>query len=169
MVPSKLLIFCVISVVCGARALNTSDSNRIVNGRTALRGQFPYQVSLRLADGRHVCSGAILNSRWVITTAFCGVTASQSKMIIFAAAHYRSLDGIPYLIDRIEVHKQFHPERLLNDLSLIRTAYPFVFLSPLIRPIALPRSATTAPDVTVSGWGYVKVFIGFIPESIFGL
>lgn len=162
-----LCIFGVYFVVSAANALNASGtfiiepSNRIVNGRDASRGQFPYQVSLRLANGQHFCSGSILNRRWVITTGVCVSRLSPSLIIIFAGAHYRSkFDGMPYIVDRIDVHNQFRPDRLLNDLALIRTAYPFTWMTPLIRSIALPRTDTTAANVNVivSGWGFVKVF-----------
>lgn len=69
--------------------------------------------------------------------------------------------------------KQFPRYGYLNDLALIHTAHPFVFLTPLIRPIALPRRDITVTGdsvkVIVSGWGYVKVLFDFIPSNlIFG-
>lgn len=166
MFSGKLLSLCILGVlfaVSAANALNASDEplDRIVNGRNASRGQFPYQVSLRLVDGRHFCSGSILNIRWVVTTGKCVLKLKPPMIIVHAGAHHRTkLDGIPYLVDRIELHKQFQRESLRNDIALIRTAYPFVFVTPRVRPIALPRSDTTAAgvSVTVSGWGYVKVF-----------
>lgn len=162
-----LWIFGVIFVVSAANALKGSEKfaaeplDRIVNGRNASRGQFPYQVSLRLVDGRHFCSGSILNIRWVVTTGVCVLNLKPPMIIIHAGAHHRTkLDGIPYLVNRIELHNQFHRESLRNDVALIRTAYPFVFVTPRVRPIALPRrdSRAAGVSVTVSGWGYVKVF-----------
>lgn len=173
MFVSKLsLVFLCIFVTVAVKALDTSESHfghapsdRIVNGKNAARGQFPYQVSLRLADGSHFCSGAILNTRWVITAGLCVVRMAPSMIIIVAAAHRRSeMDGIPYFADRIEVPKRFQLDRLVNDVALIRSTYPFVTVTPLIRPIALPQSDTTAAgvEVTVSGWGYVEVFFDSI-------
>lgn len=169
MISSKLLflgVFCVFLVVCSANAPRSSKifadetANRIVNGQNATRGQFPYQVSLRLVNGNHFCSGAILNNRWVITTGVCMVGRSPPIILVFAAVHLRSgPDGMPYIVDRIKMHNQFNPARWINDVALIRTAHPFIFIIPLIRAIALPRTDTTAAGVplTVSGWGYVRV------------
>lgn len=177
----KLLFLCIFGVlfaVSTANALNASYNfadeplDRIVNGVNASRGQFPYQVSLRTIDGRHFCSGSILNIRWVITTGMCVLNLKPQMIMIQAGAHYRSKpDGIPFLVDRIELHKRFPAEALKNNVALVRTAYPFVFVTPRVRPIALPRRDTKAAGVPVivSGWGYVKVLFSclFIWSPVF--
>lgn len=148
-------LFC---AVCGTTG---DETNRIINGKSAYRGQFPYQVSVRLVNGRHLCSGAILNNRWIITNGRCVYGFSPAMVVLLAALHYRSKpDGVPYLIDRIEVHNEFQLERLLNDIALIRVKFPFMFVTPFIWPIALPRRDTTTAGVRVivSGWGFVRVF-----------
>ncbi|XP_054155621.1 transmembrane protease serine 9-like [Oppia nitens] len=47
--------------------------NKIVMGKVAKGGEFPWQVMLRIqtARGPMQCGGAILNSRWVLTAAHC--------------------------------------------------------------------------------------------------
>ena len=45
-------------------------NNRIVGGRQAQKGQFPYQVTLQVF-GEHFCGGSILNEKWILTAAHC--------------------------------------------------------------------------------------------------
>lgn len=46
------------------------NSERIWGGQKAVKGQFPFQVSLRIGH-RHVCGGSIITNRFVITAAHC--------------------------------------------------------------------------------------------------
>lgn len=45
-------------------------STRIIGGRDAVQGQFPYQVSLRVR-GSHNCGGSIISRRYIVTAAHC--------------------------------------------------------------------------------------------------
>lgn len=45
-------------------------SPRIVSGGFAALGQFPYQVSVRL-NNQHICGGALISKRFVVTAAHC--------------------------------------------------------------------------------------------------
>ena len=49
-----------------------SDGRRIVGGTLAPKDKWRWQVSLHWR-GRHVCGGAIISPRWVITAAHCFV------------------------------------------------------------------------------------------------
>lgn len=51
---------------CGLRALPT----RVVGGKDAERGRWPWQGSLRVW-GSHLCGASLLNRRWVLSAAHC--------------------------------------------------------------------------------------------------
>lgn len=59
---------------CGRTSFYAID--RIVGGRPAMSGQFPWQVFLRITtrQGDMVCGGSILNERWILTAAHCITT-----------------------------------------------------------------------------------------------
>lgn len=50
--------------------LQLEPSPRIVSGSSALPGQFPYVVSVRVG-GQHSCGGTIISQKNVLTAAHC--------------------------------------------------------------------------------------------------
>jgi len=57
--------------VCGRRSPNiTNVGPYIIGGHWAVRGDWPWQVMLKLS-GRFICGGVLLNNRWILTAAHC--------------------------------------------------------------------------------------------------
>lgn len=62
------------TVLCGVSQLPASGLERIVGGRSALQGEFPWQVSLHtneLVDFDHACGGTIVSEWYILTAAHC--------------------------------------------------------------------------------------------------
>lgn len=57
---------------CGERPMFDSRTqySRIIGGMEAGEGEFPWQVSIQVAN-QHMCGGAILSSWWILTAAHC--------------------------------------------------------------------------------------------------
>lgn len=83
-------------------ALGVTDSKNlshyIVGGNDARPEQFPYLVSMRRTiERRHICGGAIVNVRWILTV--CCVkkqflVQKYLKTFIFKAAHCIAMNNI---------------------------------------------------------------------------
>lgn len=146
-------------------ALLSVGDVRIVGGADANEGQFPFQVSLRLAPNKHFCGGSILSDRWVITAAHCTIDQAPSSVRV-AVGSILVTEGQMYDVMRIINHEGYNSNRVFNDVSLLKTASSIEF-SALVQPIAI-RSTTkkNAKEVAVaSGWGLTSS-PGKIPSTL---
>lgn len=104
-------------------------SNRIDGNQEASPGQFPYVVSLRLNSSsnqyKHICGGAILSDRYVLTTAHC-VRSNRYKLFALVGLYAR--DDVDernlYEIEKGLVHEKFDREKTFNDIALLKTKTP---------------------------------------------
>lgn len=163
---ATIFVFLAICVFCTVAdiefGLPKDDiSTLIVGGNDAEEGQFPYQVSLRnKVKNRHYCGGSILNSRFLLTSAYCVIEYHVRPEKIYAVVGaVRSVEGgVVLSINKITPHRYFTRHRMRDDIALLRTAEEIVFTN-LIQPIALPTQNLPEQDVAVrfSGWGLTKV------------
>lgn len=162
-------VYAVINRACSA----PMDTERIVGGETAQKGQFPYIVSLRVmiveenssgskigVSYSHFCGGSILSEWWTITAAHCTqLPYSPYNVIIVVGAHRYGNDGIRYRLDRFVNHPEYDPELSDNDVALMRARNRIQF-SYRVQPIAMRRMHVDGGVAAViSGWGRNEVII----------
>ncbi|XP_053949095.1 serine protease SP24D-like [Anastrepha ludens] len=126
---------------------------RILNGREAARGQFPYQVSVRVG-GQHSCGGSIISQTFVVTAAHCVYSIPPSFLTILAGTTNRTADSVIKDVVKVIPHPEFSAYD--NDIALLKLNDSLQF-NDLIQPI--PIASVNAPvdaPVTISGWGRTK-------------
>lgn len=150
---------------------------RIVGGRTADPGMFPWQVLLsvedrtRIPEDRWFGSGALLSETWVLTAAH--VLRSQRRdatVVPLEPAHVQVYLGVHSVrqkdlaqrrtVELIVLHPDFQPENYDNDIAMVKLSWG-AGLSDVIRPICLPPIRSQADPLlpepqslgVVSGWG----------------
>lgn len=126
------------------QAQNERD-DRIIGGAETTIDKFPYQVSLRHL-GDHVCGGAIICSKHVITGAGCVRVLNPSSITILAGSTSR-FPGVDVDVKSV-VRFVRHPGYTVyptarNDISIVFVATDFTF-GRLIQPIKLPESGAIA-------------------------
>lgn len=161
-----LFVFCTSSIVEAsskyARISFPNDETlitpRIVGGKDAKDGQFPYQVSLRTRfSQQHFCGASIISARFLLTAAHCtqGITSKPFFVVAVVGSVDRRKAGVTIKLNKITSHEKWDRTRIVNDISLIRTASEIIF-SNTIQPIALPTHDLPNEgntSVVLSGWG----------------
>ncbi|CAH0394977.1 unnamed protein product [Bemisia tabaci] len=149
---------------CGSSPLHPKHEVRIVGGRNAQFGVWPWQVSVRRTSffgfsSTHRCGGALLNENWIATAGHCVDDLLASQIRIRVGEYDFSSVQEPYpFAERGVAKKVVHPKYNFftyeYDLAMVRLDNPLEF-APHIIPICLPGSddLLIGENATVTGWG----------------
>uniref|UniRef100_A0A3B4AEE8 Uncharacterized protein n=1 Tax=Periophthalmus magnuspinnatus TaxID=409849 RepID=A0A3B4AEE8_9GOBI len=162
---------------CGLSRSLPSLVKRIVGGRTADSGMFPWQVLLQVQDRTRIPeqnwfgSGSLLSETWVLTAAHVlrsprrdgsVVPIDPQHIQVFLGVHSSSLkhQAQQRIVGAVVLHPDFQPQNYNHDIALLRLSSA-AQLSDVIRPVCLPpiRSQTDPPLPephtlgVVAGWG----------------
>lgn len=131
---------------------------RIIGGKVADEGQFPYQVSVISTNTttkaqRHICGGSILNSRWVLTARHCAKNASRITGIRVGSIKWA--EGDFYEVQEIVLVRKYISGGK-NDIALLKIKESFRF-NDHVKPVPIRSSFVGGGEnVTVSGWGRLQ-------------
>jgi len=137
-----------------------SDSNwRIVGGRNARKGEFPWQVQVQ-KNGRHWCGATILDSQWIVSAAHCFEDQSSYKYKFVLGQHnqFRSEgDEQTFSASRIIRHSNYINGRTQYDIVMIKLNGKASF-NQNVGPACLASSTDNfvGQTCTVSGWGALR-------------
>ncbi|XP_075273471.1 serine protease 56 [Opisthocomus hoazin] len=142
----------------GPQTNATALRGRIMGGSVALRGAWPWLVSVRL-HGELMCGGVLVGHSWVLTAAHC-FAGNQNELAWTVVVGDHELGkpdagerAVP--IRRILPHPKFNPKTFHGDLALLELAVPLA-LSPTVSPVCLPGGpAEPSPGTAcyIAGWG----------------
>ncbi|KAG5891848.1 hypothetical protein JTB14_032898 [Gonioctena quinquepunctata] len=149
---------------CGVPQMFTKPQTRIVGGKNAPFGRWPWQVSVRRTSffgfsSTHRCGGAILNENWIATAGHCvdDLLTSQIRIRVGEYDFSSVQEILPYTergVAKKIVHPKYNYFTYEYDLALVRVDKPFEY-QPHISPICLPASddLLIGENATVTGWG----------------
>lgn len=144
----------------------------VVGGKEAEIRQFPWQVSLQLADvTHHFCGGAIIDASTILTAAHCLASSITSRPIqVRAGSNHRNEGGQLVRATKAIPHPKFGvPSFANNDVGILKLATPLEF-NENVQPIGLASSnfqVHGGQHVQVSGWGsLIESIFPVAPERL---
>ncbi|XP_075421223.1 serine protease 27-like [Ascaphus truei] len=155
----KLVWFLLLHQACGIPLI----SDRIVGGKDATRGSWPWQVSLQ-TPATALCGGSLITDTWVLIAAHCfGTPVKTSEYTVYLGAYQlsdlkSSNTTVSMGVSRVIVHPDYMYEGSSGDVALVELERPVTFTK-YILPVCLPSQAVQLVAGTrcwVTGWGDVK-------------
>ncbi|XP_004690237.1 PREDICTED: chymotrypsinogen B2-like [Condylura cristata] len=128
-----------LSVGSGAPASDSelSITPRIINGKDARPGDWPWHVSLLSSSGNNKCGGSLIDRFWVITAAHCNITTSDRVMtgMFDLNGSYANVEFLR--IAQVFTHPFFNLTTVYSDIALLKLDTPARFHQS-VSPVTLP-------------------------------
>ncbi|KAG0410281.1 hypothetical protein HPB47_012598, partial [Ixodes persulcatus] len=138
----------------------TEASKRIVNGKAADEGQFPWLVFLKSSFGlvSTRCGASIITKQHLVTAAHCTLLEGKEvdKMTVFYG-NTNFKRGTKRRVAMFLRHPEFERKTFKNDICILLLEKPIEY-SEKVRPICIPTTPVDIfnKEVTVAGWGYLR-------------
>ncbi|XP_067841924.1 granzyme K-like isoform X2 [Heptranchias perlo] len=143
----------------------------IIGGREVKPHSRPYMASIQV-NKQHVCGGALITRRWVLTAAHCKEFWKNRKIEVILGAH--SLSKMQeekqqvLEVKNCSPHPQFNWKRQESDIMLVQLAGEAV-LNMYVSTLKLPKSTDDVKAGTkcsVAGWGRTNPEIQNLSDTL---
>ena len=156
---------------------------KIVGGKPAQPGQFPWQVSLGVswipeAAGAHFCGGTIYNDRWIVTASHCVDGNTPDTIVVTAGTIDLKSGGQRRSVARILMHSEYTSADAGHDVALLELLDPLALddknlkALPLLRgehdqaPVADGAPASTSGCGVTQQGGTVSSTLNFVDVPV---
>ncbi|XP_054447598.1 complement factor I [Pteronotus mesoamericanus] len=146
---------------CGVKKSTPTRRKRVVGGKPAGPGDFPWQVAIR-EDGKINCGGIYIGGCWILTAAHCVRASKVHRYQIWISL----IDWITYnagivvrMVNKIIVHEKYNGTTYQNDIALIEMK-KHASKNNCMLPTTVPACVPWSPYLfqpnekcIISGWG----------------
>ncbi|XP_045496930.1 chymotrypsin-1-like [Colias croceus] len=96
--------------------------SRIVGGDNVEPGFGKFHASLQNLDGHHVCGGAVISHRHVVTAAHCLVGAHPRFIKVVVGTENLDIGGLQYDVRAIYIHENYNTSLRLHDIAVLKVS-----------------------------------------------
>lgn len=137
------------------------NADRIVGGKKARKGQFPWQVGIASSGSVDPwCGGTLLSEDWVLTAAHCVENVFSTTQIQVILGAHDVVKNKPKAkvrsVAEIIMHEDYDTFTTNNDVALLKLASPITCGKRIAGACLAPVEPEAGSKVTVSGWGSLK-------------
>jgi trypsin len=124
----------------------------IVGGQEAVRGEFPFIVSLQSASGSHFCGGSLIRKNWVLTAHHCIQFGAPGSILIGLHDRRNTAGSETFRPLQVISHPKVNMSKMSYDFALIKLDGESRF-----EPVELNREEIrSAVDFVTAGWGGMR-------------
>ncbi|KAM8704780.1 hypothetical protein ACLKA7_009266 [Drosophila subpalustris] len=147
-----------ITLVLDVLLLAVQPVELIVGGQNAAEGEAPYQISLQTLAGSHLCGGAIISPRWILTAGHCVSGWPADRLQVAMGSIRYTQPGAVHYPSAIYMHCNYDLPKYHNDIALLKLNESIVY-DALTQPVTLATESCPVgtPGIVFTGWGTQSV------------
>lgn len=150
-------------VLLSFKAVESSKTKLVVEGRKANITKFPHSVFLRAKcyvnddiAGYWICGGSVLNQKIILTAAHCIYGCYPHSTFDVNMGHVHRDKGFSSMVKNFILHQAFRPLSGANDIGLV-LINDIIKFNLNIKRISIMKRPPYFERARIAGWGLINV------------